>query len=246
MKKNPRREFLKQAGLVVTGGIVANSLAASPVFSLAKLFEDGEYKHIPLPYTYDALEPFIDKRTMEFHHGKHHAAYVNNLNKALLENKIKGVEFEKLLKEISKYNWAIRNNAGGHYNHTLFWSLLRRPQKDNKPNLPNGKLAEAIKTTFGSFEEFQKAFSEKAKTVFGSGWCWLLINKSKKLEIGTSPNQDNPLMDVSPLKGEPVLCLDVWEHAYYLKYLNVRADYISAWWNVVNWAEAERMYLSVK
>ena len=245
MTKNPRRDFLKKAGLAVTGGILLNAVKASPVFSLAKLFEEGEYKHIPLPYPYDALEPFIDKRTMEFHHGKHHAAYVNNLNKALEEKKIKGVEFEKLLGEISKYSSSVRNNAGGHYNHTLFWSLMRKPVPD-KHNLPSGKLATAINRAFGSFEEMKRQFSEKAKTVFGSGWCWLIINKEKMPEIGTTPNQDNPMMDLCPLKGDPILCLDVWEHAYYLKYMNVRADYINAWWNVVNWAEAERMYNSVK
>lgn len=232
-----RRDFLKKSGVAVAGGMMLHSGG----FSISSLFSDGEYRHIPLPYAYKALEPFIDTRTMEFHHGKHHAAYVANLNKALAEKKIKGVEFEKLLGSISKYSAAIRNNAGGHFNHTLFWSMMT-PNATGKLPEPKGKLKEAIEKEFGGFEGFRKVFEEKAKSVFGSGWCWLVVGKDKKLSIGTTPNQDNPIMDDVPFKGSPVLCLDVWEHAYYLKYENKRADYITAWWNVVNWEEADRMY----
>lgn len=236
-----RRDFLKTSGLAVAGGMMLHK----GVFSASSMFSEGEYKLIPLPYAYNALEPFLDARTMEFHHSKHHAAYVNNLNKALLEKKIKGVEFEKLLGSISKYPLAIRNNAGGHYNHTLFWSMMA-PNSSGKMPEPGGKLKEAIEKEFEGPDAFKKVFEENAKSVFGSGWVWLVLGKDKKLSIGTTPNQDNPIMDDVAFKGSPILCLDLWEHAYYLKYENKRTDYIAAWWNVVNWDEAERMYISVK
>jgi Fe-Mn family superoxide dismutase len=187
-----------------------------------------------LPYSYDALEPYIDKMTMEIHHSKHHAAYVTNLNKALEELENVPSSIEDILKNISKFkSLTIRNNGGGHYNHSMFWKLMK-PKGGGEPK---GKLLEAINISFGSFETFKNKFNEAATKVFGSGWAWLIINKDM-LEIGITPNQDNPLMDISDFKGAPILCLDVWEHAYYLKHQNKRADYITNWWNVVNWDEA--------
>lgn len=194
----------------------------------------------PLPYNYDALEPHIDKMTMEIHHSKHHQAYITNLNKALedIAAAVDDKYLEDLCKNASKVSMAIRNNAGGHYNHSLFWKLM----KPNAVAQPGGALSDSIKSTFGSFDEFKNKFSEAAMKRFGSGWAWLVVNKDKNLEIGSTPNQDNPLMDVSEIKGVPVLALDVWEHAYYLKNQNKRADYIASWWSVVNWDEASKLY----
>ena len=186
-----------------------------------------------LPYTYGALEPHIDAMTMEIHHSKHHATYVNNLNKALHDVKDAPSSIEEIIKNSSKYPIAVRNNGGGHYNHSMFWRLM----KFNGGGQPTGKLLEAINASFGSFDDFKNKFNEAAKNIFGSGWAWLVLKKGK-LEIGTTPNQDNPLMDVSNFKGSPILCLDIWEHAYYLKHQNKRIDYINSWWNVVNWDEA--------
>jgi superoxide dismutase, Fe-Mn family len=198
-----------------------------------------------LSYDYDALEPHIDKLTMEIHHSKHHQAYVTNLNKALetVDKKLLPVTqtLESIFKNIEKLPVVIRNNAGGHYNHSLFWNLM----KPNGGGEPKGKLAEAIKTTFGSFEEFKKQFADAAAKRFGSGWAWL-VEVNGKLQITSTANQDNPLMNLSEksfLQGKPVLALDVWEHAYYLKNQNRRADYINSWWSVVNWDAAEQLYL---
>lgn len=195
-----------------------------------------------LPYAYDALEPFIDNKTMETHYEKHHGGYVSNLNKAIAgistTNNIHTLELEAIIENISRYPLAVRNNAGGHYNHSLFWLLLT-PEKHIKPS---DKLADAINTAFGSFEEFKKKFSEAATGRFGSGWAWLIKNSLGGLEICSTSNQDNPLMDIADIKGIPILGLDVWEHAYYLKYQNKRADYIDAWWNIVNWKEVEKRY----
>lgn len=190
-----------------------------------------------LPYASDALEPYIDKATMEIHHGKHHQAYVDNLNKAIAGADAENKSLEEILAKVSSYPAAVRNNGGGHYNHSLFWTIL----SSNAGGQPTGELADAINASFGSFEEFKKKFSEAATTRFGSGWAWLTIAADGKLQISSTPNQDNPLMDVAEVKGTPILGLDVWEHAYYLKYQNKRADYIAAFWNVVNWnAVAER------
>ncbi|MFH1198506.1 MAG: superoxide dismutase [bacterium] len=193
-----------------------------------------------LPYAFNALEPYIDARTMEIHHDKHHAAYVNNLNKAVEGTEMAGKSLEDLFKEISKLPAAVRNNGGGVYNHNLFWEIMG-PGKGGEPT---GKLADAIVSAFGSFNEFKEKFSTAAATRFGSGWAWLLVSDNK-LVVTSSPNQDNPLMDVSDIKGTPILTLDVWEHAYYLNYQNRRPDYISAWWNVVNWDEVARRFSSV-
>jgi Fe-Mn family superoxide dismutase len=186
-----------------------------------------------LPYAVDALEPHIDKMTMEIHHGKHHAAYVTNLNTAVAGTDMEKMSIEDICKNISKYPMAVRNNGGGHFNHTMFWS--------NGGGEPKGELAEAIKSAFGSFEEFKTKFTQAGATRFGSGWAWLIVGADKKLAITSTPNQDNPLMDIAEVKGTPILGMDVWEHAYYLKYQNRRPDYMSAFFNVVNWdAVAER------
>ena len=195
----------------------------------------------PLPYPSNALEPHIDARTMEIHHDKHHAAYVNNLNAAITGTDLEKQSLEEILKNVSKHSPAVRNNAGGHYNHTMFWQLMM-PGGNNKPS---GALLDAINTAFGNYDEFKNKFTTAGTTRFGSGWAWLVASGGK-LAIGSTPNQDNPLMDVSEIKGTPVLGLDVWEHAYYLNYQNRRPDYISAWWNVVNWDEVAKNYSSAK
>jgi Fe-Mn family superoxide dismutase len=194
-----------------------------------------KFKLPDLPFAYDALEPFIDKITMEIHHDKHHASYVTNLNKALEEMEKVHPTIEDILKNISRcdYTMTVRNNGGGHYNHSMFWKIM----KPNGGGQPNGKLLEAINNTFDSFGNFKNKFNEAATKHFGSGWVWLVM-KDDILKIGTTQNQDNPLMDISDLKGTPILCLDLWEHAYYLKHQNKRVDYINDWWNIVNWDEA--------
>ena len=190
-----------------------------------------------LPYATDALEPHIDKMTMEIHHGKHHQAYVDNLNKALAGTEGENAKIEDILASISKYPVAVRNNGGGHFNHTMFWAIM----SPNGGGAPSGDLATAINSAFGSFDEFKKKFSEAGATRFGSGWAWLTVDQSGKLQVSSTPNQDNPLMDIADVKGTPILGMDVWEHAYYLKYQNKRPDYISAFWNVINWdAVADR------
>lgn len=194
-----------------------------------------------LPYAFDALEPHIDKATMEIHHGKHHNAYVTNLNKAIEGTDLANKSIEDLLANISKAPAAVRNNGGGHYNHSLFWTLL----SPNSSKNPSGPLAEAINKKFGSFDKFKEEFAAAATTRFGSGWAWLISNGGN-LEITSTPNQDNPLMDVAEKKGTPILGLDVWEHAYYLKYQNKRPDYIAAFWNVVNWENVAKLYASAK
>ena len=194
-----------------------------------------------LPYAFNALEPYIDARTMEIHHDKHHAAYVANLNKAIEGTENEGKSLEDLFKNISKLPAAVRNNGGGVYNHNLFWEIMG----PNKGGQPTGALADAINSTFGSFDKFKELFNNAAATRFGSGWAWLVIADGK-LVVTSSPNQDNPLMDLSEVKGFPVLGLDVWEHAYYLNYQNRRPDYISAWWNVVNWDEVAKRFSQAK
>ena len=189
-----------------------------------------------LPYATDALEPHIDKATMEIHHGKHHQAYVDNLNKALAGTEGADLSIEEIVKSISKYPVAVRNNGGGHYNHSLFWSIL----SPNGGGEPTGDLAAAITSAFGSYDDFKKKVAEAGATRFGSGWAWLSVSEGK-LQVSSTPNQDNPLMDIADVKGTPILGLDVWEHAYYLKYQNKRPDYIVAFWNAVNWdAVADR------
>ncbi len=213
-----RSEFLKQS-LVLAGASVVLPSFAAPVadaFSLPAL-----------PYAFDALEPHIDRLTMEIHHDRHHKAYVDNLNKALPGTT---KSLEEILATVSTQPVAVRNNGGGHWNHSFFWNVLG-PAKVSKPS---AALAKQIDTDFGSFDAFKAEFTKAATSRFGSGWAWL-IKKEGKLVISSTPNQDNPLMDVAEVKGQPILALDVWEHAYYLKYMNKRADYIAAFWNLVNW-----------
>jgi superoxide dismutase, Fe-Mn family len=183
-----------------------------------------------LPYANNALEPYIDATTMQIHHGKHHQAYVDNLNKAIAGTPQEGQSIEALVKVAGTLPPAVRNNGGGHFNHSFFWESLA----PNAGGNPTGALAEAINTSFVGFDAFKEKFATTAMTRFGSGWAWLIV-KEGKLEISSTPNQDNPLMDVAELKGKPILGVDVWEHAYYLKYQNKRADYLTAFWNVVNW-----------
>jgi len=190
-----------------------------------------------LPYAPDALEPHIDKATMEIHHGRHHKAYVDNLNKAIEGTDAANQSIEDILKNVSKYAAGVRNNGGGHYNHSLFWTILA----PNANTQPSGELAQAINETFGSLDELKSQLNAAGATRFGSGWAWLSVSADGKLQVSSTPNQDNPLMDVAEVKGTPILGIDVWEHAYYLKYQNKRPDYLSAIWNVINWdAVAER------
>ena len=191
-----------------------------------------------LPYAFNALEPHIDARTMEIHHGKHHNAYVTNLNNAVAGKPEENLSIEEICKNVSKYPAPVRNNGGGHYNHTFFWTILG----PNAGGKPSGALAEAIDSTFGNFDEFKAKFAAAGVGRFGSGWAWLIVDGGGKLQITSTPNQDNPLMDVAEVKGKPVLGLDVWEHAYYLNYQNRRPDYIAAFWNVVNWNEVAKRF----
>ncbi len=239
-----RRDFLKKSALLSLGSIATSIVSAEKLQTIENLgnehFLAEEFTLAPLPYAYDALEPFIDKQTMELHHDKHHLAYVTNLNKALQTTKHPAVSsLEDIFKNMTAFDTAVRNNGGGHYNHTLFWSLMKE-NKEAKPNNPDGKVADAINTSFDSLDEFKKQFSEAGMKRFGSGWAWLVV-ENKKLKITSTPNQDNTLMSISEVKGMPILALDVWEHAYYLKYQNKRADYITAWWNVVNWTKVNEL-----
>jgi Fe-Mn family superoxide dismutase len=234
-----RRSFIK-AGSKAT---LAAGLSTAFLSSFAKApraqafkFKNAKtpYTQTPLPYDYKALEPSIDAMTMEIHYTKHAAAYAKNLADACTAENVntQTTSLESLLSSVSKYSAKMRNNAGGHYNHELFWKIMA-PQ--SAASAPSGKLADMIIRDFNSMDAFKTQFNDAAKNRFGSGWAWLVYTNDKKLVIGSTANQDNSLMDVSDLKGFPVLGLDVWEHAYYLKYQNKRPDYISAWWNVVNW-----------
>ncbi|GMQ31473.1 superoxide dismutase [Algoriphagus confluentis] len=190
-----------------------------------------------LPYSFDALEPHIDAKTMEIHHGKHHNGYVTNLNNAIAGTDLEGKSLEDLM-QVAGSNVAVRNNGGGHWNHSLFWQVLS-PTGGGEPT---GDLSGAINAKFGNFDSFKEVFNKAAATRFGSGWAWLIVTTSGQLEVVSTANQDNPLMDVAEIKGTPILGLDVWEHAYYLNYQNRRPDYVSAFWNVINWAEVDRRY----
>ncbi len=224
------KHVLKNASLPVQCVLICFALSAEG--------QTPTFTQPALPYAYNALEPYIDAMTMEIHYSRHHAAYTKGFNEALqaLTTPVP-TKIEDIFKEISKYPVAVRNQGGGYYNHNLFWECL----SPNGGGEPTGKLAEAIKRDFGSFEAFKEQFSKAGATRFGSGWAWLISNKGK-LTITSTPNQDNPLMDIAEVKGAPVLCLDVWEHAYYMKYQNKRPDYIQAFWNVVNWKYASAAY----
>ncbi len=229
-----RRQFIQQTG---KAGIAMASMPLIHTFGEFQLSQEINYIQQPLPYSYNALEPFIDTMTMEIHHTKHAAGYTKNLNDACIAEKvdIKNTSITSLLESISKYSTKMRNNAGGHYNHELFWQLM----KPAPATTPTGALADAINKSFGSLDNFKTAFSDAAKTRFGSGWAWLIVKADNSLAVCSTPNQDNPLMDLAETKGTPILGLDVWEHAYYLKYQNKRPDYINAWWNLVNWKFVE-------
>jgi len=196
------------------------------------------FKLPELPYAYDALEPYIDARTMEIHLTKHHYGYTNNLNKAIAGTELENKSILEIFANLDMNNKAVRNNGGGYYNHALFWEVM----SPNGGGEPKGELATAIKNAFGSFEEFKNTFSKAAATRFGSGWAWLCVHKGGKVEVCSTPNQDNPLMPHVPCSATPILGLDVWEHAYYLNYQNRRPDYINAFFNVINWDEVEKRY----
>jgi Fe-Mn family superoxide dismutase len=238
-----RRQFIAttaKAGLAL--GLAGTALSEVFAAPLELAFSTG-YTQQPLPYTYDALAPHIDARTMEIHYTKHAAAYASNLRDAAKEE---GVEtelpLENVLGSISKYSTKMRNNGGGHYNHELFWSILQPMGGAG----PDGALLSAINSSFGSYEAFVAQFEAAAKTRFGSGWAWLLVDASGKLVVSSTPNQDNPLMDLAEVKGVPILGLDVWEHAYYLHYQNRRPDYVTAFWKVVNWSAVSARFAAAK
>lgn len=250
MKKqsSPRRQFIKQslqgtviigAGLSSMGEILSSCSSSKPVASPG--YKTG-FTQEPLPYAYTALEDVVDARTMEIHYTKHAATYAKNLQEASTAEGIDASKgLEDVLAKVSKFTIKVRNNGGGHYNHEMFWKCMRPKQENNKPA---GALLKAIENTFTSFENFKTQFSDAGKNRFGSGWAWL-YSDNKTLKIGSTPNQDNPLMDISDIKGFPLLGLDVWEHAYYLKYQNKRPDYITNWWNVVNWNYVEERFSKI-
>lgn len=236
--ENSRRNFIKKSSLLGLGAVAVSNMGLA-----ANLLDNNnhlpKFTLAPLPYPAEALEPYIDSLTMQIHHGKHHAGYVSNLNKAIESYSHFPDNLIEAFEEIHRYPASVRNNAGGHWNHTFFWNHLRPGRADNAPV---GKLAEAIQKNFGSFTEFKAAFKKEASARFGSGWAWLVLTPKGKLEIISTPNQDNPYM----LKkaGKPIIGIDVWEHAYYLKYQNKRADYIDNYWSIVNWDAAELTFTS--
>lgn len=228
--QSSRRNFVKTSG---KAGLAIGLAASLPSVLRASGMAANEFQQQALPYTYNALEPSIDALTMEIHYSKHAAAYAKSLGEACAAEGVNtgSKTLESVLRNISKYSPKMRNNAGGHFNHEMFWQTM----KPGGSATPSGQLANSIIQSFGSFDAFKTQFSDAAKARFGSGWAWLIINSDNALAIVSSPNQDNPLMDVSETWGTPLLGLDVWEHAYYLKYQNRRPDYINSWWNVVNW-----------
>lgn len=238
-----RRQFIAttaKAGLAL--GLAGTSLSEVFAASAQLPFSTG-YTQQPLPYAYSALETAIDARTMEIHYTKHAAAYASNLRDAAKEEGVDTTQpLEQVLGSISKYSTKMRNNGGGHYNHELFWSILQPVGGAG----PEGALLSALNSSFGSFEAFVSQFEAAAKTRFGSGWAWLLVDASGKLVVSSTPNQDNPLMDLAEVKGTPILGLDVWEHAYYLNYQNRRPDYVAAFWKVVNWSAVAARFAAVK
>jgi Fe-Mn family superoxide dismutase len=195
-----------------------------------------------LNYAFNALEPHIDAKTMEIHHGKHHQAYVTNLNNAIKDTDAEKLSIEDICKNISKYPVAVRNNGGGHFNHSLFWEIMA----PNAGGVPANEVAKAIEAELGGFEKFKADFSQAGATRFGSGWAWLCVKEDGKLCVCSTPNQDNPLMDIAECKGTPILGMDVWEHAYYLNYQNRRPDYMAAFFNVINWSKVNELYLKAK
>ena len=228
-----RRKFIKQS---IAAGIAVGSATILPESIQANFLQTTPFSQTPLPYAFNALEPHIDALTMEIHYTKHASAYTKNLNDAAMaEFKGANTSLEDALKSVSKYSAKLRNNGGGHYNHELFWKSMQ----PGTSVLHDGVLKQSILSSFNSYENFKTKLSEAAMTRFGSGWAWLYADENKLLQIGSTPNQDNPLMDVSSIKGMPLLGLDVWEHAYYLKYQNRRAEYVNNWFNLVNWKFVE-------
>jgi superoxide dismutase, Fe-Mn family len=234
-----RRKFVKSVGLVTAAAYVSPKVIGNNQVTVSNPGNDSApaLEFPALPYAYDALEPYIDARTMEIHYDKHHRAYFTNYVNAIKGTPLEGMAVTEVFASISKQPDAVRNNGGGYYNHIFFWNNLAA-----KSAGPSAELSAAISKSFGSFDKFRETFSTAGKTRFGSGWAWLYLNSDKNLVVGSTPNQDNPLMDISTVKGTPILTLDVWEHAYYLKYQNKRADYIDAFWNVVNWEEVNKRY----
>jgi Fe-Mn family superoxide dismutase len=230
-----KRTFLKSI-LLGSAGVMASGFSAKLKAARRKKW-NGEFVLPELPYAYNALEPFIDARTMELHHSKHHATYTDRFNAAVKEAGLTGKTAQEILAEVSKYPAAIRNNGGGYLNHKWFWKMLA-PATGQKPA---AELLAALNRDFGSLEAFQEKFNTAAKSVFGSGWTWLIAD-GNTLKITSTANQDSPVMDIATEKGTPLLCIDVWEHAYYLKYQNRRAEYIDAFWNVVNWEFVSQRY----
>lgn len=218
--------------------MIKNVLTAIALLCATGATSQQAFEFKPLPYSYDALEQFIDKTTMEIHYSRHHRGYYTNFVKGIEENKLTGKSLEELFSGVSQLPLTIRNNGGGWYNHTLFWEIMS-PTGGGKPG---NELLKALETRFQSFENFQKEFETAAITRFGSGWAWLSVDKDGNLFISSTPNQDNPLMDVVEKRGTPLLALDVWEHAYYLQYQNKRADYVANFWKVVNWQKVEELY----
>lgn len=242
--KTTRRKFIvdsAKATLLTAVGMPLLLESASACASSSPLSATQKgivFSQLPLPYRYADLEPYIDAQTMELHYSKHHAAYIKNVNDAIGAENIQAASEENFFTSVSTLSTKARNNGGGAWNHTFFWQSMRT---GSAVNAPSGKVMDALHASYGSFEKFKEVFTQAAMTRFGSGWAWLVLQNSN-LQIGSTPNQDNPLMDVSELKGKPLLALDVWEHAYYLKYQNKRNEYIANWWNVVNWDEvAKRM-----
>ncbi len=248
INKNNRREFLIKTGRAGIAAGIAASIIPSWACATGKKAvvgavtgEEIPYEQRPLPYAYTALEPVIDTMTMEIHYSKHAATYAKNLADALKAENVDTAKdkLTSLLGKISKYSPKMRNNGGGHYNHEFFWKSMRASVSSNAPD---GSVQNSITRDFGSFDAFKTQFTDAGKNRFGSGWAWLVKTADKKLVVYSTPNQDNPLMDISEVKGTPLLGLDVWEHAYYLKYQNRRPDYINAWWNVVDWKVVQKRF----
>lgn len=237
-----RRDFLKTSAVLSAGSMLALHGSKAFAAELVSLFPHAtEFELPPLGYDFAALEPFIDAQTMQIHHGKHHQTYVTKLNEAIAKDAaLHHQSLEQLIKNILSFpeasRAAVRNHGGGHWNHSFFWQLLK------KDTTPSANMQKAIVQNFGSMEQFKKDYEKAALSVFGSGWAWVIKDATGKLLITTTPNQDNPLMDIAPVKGTPIIGIDVWEHAYYLKYQNKRADYAQAFWNVLNWNKVEELY----
>lgn len=233
------RNLLKSAGLFLAMAFISlNIFASNPGSLKSSGIEESPVTEFPaLPYAYNALEPYIDARTMEIHYDKHHRAYFTNFVNAIKGTPLESMTLSEIFASMSKQSDAVRNNGGGFYNHVFFWNSM-----GTGSTAPSAELTDAINKTFGSFDKFKEAFNTAAKTRFGSGWAWLYVNADKNLAVGSTPYQDNPLMDNATVKGTPLLALDVWEHAYYLKYQNRRPEYIDAFWSVVNWNEVNKRF----